>query len=86
MRCRQVLSLSENDVSDRGVTGYLAPALAAAPELRLQQLVLRRNVRVSLLGRTALQSAVESLNASRAQTASTTDLDVQSGGLLMLVV
>ncbi|TYZ65585.1 hypothetical protein PybrP1_007030 [[Pythium] brassicae (nom. inval.)] len=60
-----VLSLAENDVSDRGVTSYLAPALAAAPESRLQQLVLRRNARISLLGRASLQSAVESSNASR---------------------
>lgn len=63
-----VLSLSENDVSDRSVLASLAPALEAvageASRWTLQQLALRQNARITALGRSALLRAATHFNAS----------------------
>lgn len=53
-----MLSLSANALSDRGVLGYLVPALETAGATSgLQQLVLRQNARITALGVSALQQA-----------------------------
>lgn len=63
----QVLCLNENELGDRGVLGFLAPALqVAGGASRLQQLGLRQNARISPLGRAALQQAATHFNSTRA--------------------
>lgn len=57
-----MLSLSDNDISDRGVLTHIAPALSRIADTtcissHLELLVLRGNSRISMLGIQSLHEA-----------------------------
>lgn len=65
----QVLCLDENELTDRGVLGFLAPALqVAGGTSRMEQLGVRQNRRITSLGRAGLQRAATHFNGLRATT------------------
>ena len=61
----QVLSLSGNRLTDRGVLAYVAPVLQIAPaSVALEQLVLRDNL-ITALGQKALEAGTVAFNSNR---------------------